>query len=52
MKRIDPTFKTQTAQSEQDLAFLDELFDNLFDSDDLSSDTDKIPNLGTFNRAA
>lgn len=52
MKRIDPTFKLQTTQSEQDLAFIDELFDNLFDNDDISENTDKIPDLGTFDRAA
>ena len=45
MKRIDPTFKPQTIFSEDAESFLDELFDNLFDNDDLSSDSDAIPNL-------
>jgi hypothetical protein len=52
MKRIDPTFKAQTLFSEDAESFLDELFENLFDSDDLSENTDKIPDLGTFDRAA
>lgn len=52
MKRIDPTFKPQTIFSEDTESFLDELFDNLFDCDDLSSESDRIPDLGTFNRAA
>jgi hypothetical protein len=30
-------------------AFLDEMFSNLFDSDDISSDSDKIPDLGKFD---
>jgi hypothetical protein len=45
MKRIDPTFKLQTVQFEQDLTFIDELFDELFDNDNISENTDKIPNL-------
>lgn len=28
------------------LEFLDELFANLFDQEDISSDTDKVPDLG------
>ncbi len=49
MKRIDPTFKPQTIFSEDTESFLDELFDNLFDSDDLSENTDKIFDLGTLS---
>jgi hypothetical protein len=52
MKRIDPTFKTQTVFSEDAESFLDDLFSNLLDTDDISSDCDKIPDLGTFDRAA
>ena len=52
MRRIDPNFKLQTVQSDQNLDFIDELFDNLFDNDDISENTDKIHDLGTFDRAA
>ena len=31
----------------QDLDFLDDLFANLFDTEDISSDCDRIPDLGT-----
>jgi hypothetical protein len=50
MQRIDPTFKTQTLFSEDAESFLDELFDNLFDSDDLSSEHDKTPDLSILDR--
>ncbi len=50
MKRIDPTFKPQTQFSEETAAFLDELFDNIFDNDDLTSESDRIPDLSTLNR--
>jgi hypothetical protein len=45
MNRTDPTFREQTNSAQRDLEFIDELFDNLFDNDDLSSDSDKIPDL-------
>ncbi len=49
MQRTDPTYKQQTQSSEEDLAFVDELFDSLFasltDNDDISSDTDAIPDF-------
>jgi hypothetical protein len=46
MNRTDPTFREQTSFAQQDLDFLDELFDDLFDQGDISSDTDKVPDLG------
>ncbi len=52
VNRTDPTFKQQTQSSEEDLAFIDELFDSLFDNDDITSDTDRIPNLASFRNAA
>ena len=52
MDRSNPNYKQQTSASEEDLAFLDELFDSLFDNDAISSDTDKIPNLAAFHDAA
>jgi hypothetical protein len=36
--------------SDENLNFLDELFNNLFDSDDLSSESDAIPDLSILNR--
>jgi hypothetical protein len=52
MNRSNPNFKAQTLFSEDTESFLDELFSNLFDDDDISENTDKIPDLGTFDRAA
>ena len=46
MNKMDST----SALTEDNLAFLDQLFDNLFDSDDLSSDSDKIPDLSILDR--
>jgi hypothetical protein len=45
MNRINPNFKEQSLIEQENLEFIDELFDNLFDNDDLSSDSDKIPDL-------
>jgi hypothetical protein len=45
VNRTDPTFREQTNFAQQDLDFIDELFDSLFDNDDLSSEQDKIPDL-------
>jgi hypothetical protein len=45
MNRSDPTFREQTLIAQDNIDFLDELFNNLLDSDDLSSSTDKIPDL-------
>ena len=50
MKRIDPNFRFATLSDEETESFLDELFDNLFDSDDLSANTDKIPDLSILDR--
>jgi hypothetical protein len=43
MNRTDPTFRNVTLADEERDAFLDELFGNLFDNDDISSESDKIP---------
>ena len=48
MKRIDPTFKEHALTEQETNEFLDELLNNLFDNDDISNDSDKIPDLGTF----
>ena len=48
MNRTDPTFRQQTQTTEEDLSFIDDLFDSLFDNDDINSDTDKTPDLAAF----
>ena len=50
MKRIDPTFKSQTIISDENNDFLDELFARLTDSDDVSSSYDEIPDLSILDR--
>jgi len=50
MKRIDPNFKEQTLINQDNIDFFDELFTNLFDSDDLSSESDAIPDLSIPDR--
>jgi hypothetical protein len=45
MKRIDPTFKAQSVIEMENLDFLNEMFDELFDIADVHSDTDKVPDL-------
>jgi hypothetical protein len=50
MNRSDPTFREQSLIAQDNIDFLDELFNNLFDNDDLSSDSDKIPDLSILDR--
>ena len=45
MKRIDPNFKEQSVLEMENLEFVNELFDNLFDGAPVDSDTDKVPDL-------
>jgi hypothetical protein len=45
VNRTNPTFREHTLQDEENLAFIDELFDNLLDTQPVSSDTDKVPDL-------
>jgi hypothetical protein len=52
MNRTNPTFKQQTQSSEEDTAFINELFDSLFDNDDINSDTDRTPDLSSLPDAA
>jgi hypothetical protein len=49
MNRTNPTFKQTKLSEDEANAFLDEMFSNLFESDDISSDSDKIPDLGKFD---
>lgn len=48
MKRTDPNFFEAFRNEEEIDSFLDELFLNLFDDNDLSENTDKIPDLSRF----
>jgi hypothetical protein len=41
MNRTNPNFKEQTLIAQDDLDFVDELFD----TDDISSDCDRVPDL-------
>lgn len=50
MNRTNPTFRNATLSDEEANSFLDELFNQLFDSDDLSSDTDKVSDLSVLDR--
>jgi hypothetical protein len=45
MNRTNPNFKEQTLIAQDNLDFLDELFSNLTDTDDISSDCDRVPDL-------
>jgi hypothetical protein len=49
MNRSDPTFREQTSFAEQDLDFIDELFNNLFDSDDFHAESDAVPDLSALD---
>jgi hypothetical protein len=48
MQRTNPNFRNATLSEEEANSFLDDLFSNLLDTDDISSDCDKIPDLGRF----
>lgn len=50
MQRSIPTFKQSKLSEEEINAFLDDLFSNIFDNDDISSDCDKIPDLSILDR--
>ena len=45
MKRIDPNFKEHSVLELENLEFVNELFDNLFDGAPVDSETDKVPDL-------
>ncbi len=45
MNRIDPNFKEKSVIKQEDIDFLNEMFDELFDIADVHSDTDKVPDL-------
>ena len=45
MERINPTFKRETLSEIEKEEFIEELFSELFDTADIHSDTDKVPDL-------
>jgi hypothetical protein len=45
MQRTDKNFRQQAMTEEETNAFLDEMFNELFDTNDIDSETDQIPNL-------
>lgn len=49
MNRTDPNFRFPALSEEEANSFLDELFSNLFDSHDISADTDKTPDLSALD---
>lgn len=50
MNRTDPTFKENAVITQENIEFVDELFDALFDFDDTNGDMDKVPDLGILDR--
>ena len=48
MQRTNPNYRAEALSAEEVDSFLDELFTELFDND-LTSDSDKIPDLGRLN---
>jgi hypothetical protein len=50
MKRTDPTFKEQTVIDQENIDFLDEMFAELFDCGDVSSDSDIVPDLSILDK--
>jgi hypothetical protein len=50
MKRIDPHFKEHAVLEQENIEFVNELFDALFDFDDTNGDMDKVPDLGILDR--
>jgi hypothetical protein len=50
MNRTDPTFKEQNLIEQENLEFIDELFNNLFDNDGITSESDAIPDLSILDR--
>ena len=50
MTLMKKTATTSALTSEDNLAFLDELFANLTDNDSINDDTDKIPDLSILDR--
>ena len=48
MNRTNATYRYEAMSAEEVDAFLDDMFAELFDSDDVSGDTDRVPDLGGF----
>jgi hypothetical protein len=50
MKRINPNFRQALLNEEEANSFLDELFNNLLDQNDLNAESDAIPDLSILDR--
>jgi hypothetical protein len=48
MNRTEPTYRYEAMSAEEVDSFLDEMFAEMFDSDAITSDTDRVPDLGGF----
>ena len=48
MQRTNPNYRYEAMSAEEVDAFLDEMLTELFDLD-LTSDSDKVPDLGRYN---
>jgi len=46
MQRTNPNYRYEALSADEVDAFLDDLLNDLLDSDDLTSESDKIPDLG------
>jgi len=51
MQRTNPNFKQHFLSDLEQEEFLDELFANLFDLGDITSDTDKVPDFRILTRS-
>jgi hypothetical protein len=52
MKRSDPTFKQHFLSDLEKEEFLNDMFAELFDLADISSDTDKVPDFRIVTRCS
>jgi hypothetical protein len=50
MNRTDPTFKEQNLIEQENLEFIDELYNNPYDCDGTSNDYENTSNFSTFDR--
>ena len=48
MNRIDPNFKENSIFEQENMEFINELFEELFDRGDVNEGTDKVPDLNRF----
>jgi hypothetical protein len=48
MNRIDPNFKNNSIFEQENKEFVNELLSELFDCNEITEDTDKVPDLSKF----